>query len=84
MKIFNYKEHYHSNYDSLDKNYNAMIENNETNEIGQQNINNKSGKTKCNLLLDSGSGCTIINLTLAEHTMYNCEHAKMLRNHHWN
>ena len=30
------------------------------------------GNTDCDLLLDSGSGCTIINMSLAKKIMYNC------------
>ena len=30
------------------------------------------GNTDCHLLLDSGIGCTIINLSLAREKMYNC------------
>ena len=30
------------------------------------------GNTDCYLLLDSGSGCTIINMSLAKEIMYNC------------
>ena len=30
------------------------------------------GNTDCDSLLDSGSGCTIINMSLAKEIMYNC------------
>ena len=30
------------------------------------------GNTDCHLLLDSGNGCTIINMSLAREIMYNC------------
>ena len=36
----------------------------------------KIGQAKCNLNLDLGSGCTIINHTSATNFMQNCEHAK--------
>ena len=30
------------------------------------------GNTDCDLLLDSGRGCTIINMSLVKEIMYNC------------
>ena len=34
------------------------------------------GNSNCSLLLDSGSVCSILNLSLAMQTIYNCENAK--------
>ena len=45
-------------------------------QIASQNVKFKIGHTKGNLNLELGSGCTIINLTLATNIMQNCEHAK--------
>ena len=36
------------------------------------------GNTDCHLLLDSGSGCTIINMSLAREIMYNCAQSQWL------
>ena len=41
-----------------------------------QNMNILIGNTDFNLLLDSGSGCTFLNLSLAKHIMLNCVQAK--------
>ena len=36
------------------------------------------GNTDCNLLFDSGSGCTIINMSLAREIMYKCAQSQWL------
>ena len=35
------------------------------------------GNTDCDLLLDSNSGCTIINMSLAKEIMYNCPQSQL-------
>ena len=40
--------------------------------IALQNMTITIGNTDCHLLLDSGSGCTIINMSLAREMMLNC------------
>ena len=37
-----------------------------------KNLSLTIGNTNCDLLLDSGSGCTIINMSLAREIMFNC------------
>ena len=37
-----------------------------------KNLTLTFGNTNCDLLLDSGSGCTIINMSLAREIMFNC------------
>ena len=59
-----------------------MLEQNKSNKITPENINIKYGNTECNLLLDSGSGCIIINLSRAKNIMYNCEQAKWSEKNH--
>ena len=65
----NYKEQFNSECDSSDANYVAMVENFNTTPIAFQNMTITKGSTDCNLLLDSGSDCsicTIINMSLAK------------------
>ena len=49
-----------------------MLKQNNSNAGAPQNMNITIGNTECKLLLDSGSGCTIINMSLAKHIMFNC------------
>ena len=53
-----------------------MVETLNTPPIALQNITITIGNTDCHLLLNSGSGCTIINMSLAKQIMFNCIHAK--------
>ena len=49
-----------------------MVESINTTPTALQNMTIKNGNTNCHLLLDSGSGCTIINMSLAKEKMFNC------------
>ena len=40
--------------------------------LSLKNLSLTIGNTNCDLLLDSGSGCTIINMSLAREIMFNC------------
>ena len=53
-----------------------MVENLNTPPISLHNMTIKIGNTDCPLLLDSGSGCTTINMSLAKETMLNCMQAE--------
>ena len=53
-----------------------MLENLNTPPIVSQNITITIGNTDCHLLLDSDSGCTIINMSLAKKIMFNCVQAE--------
>ena len=53
-----------------------MLKQNKSNEIAPQNMNITIGNTECNLLPDSGSGCSVNIPSLAKHIMYSCEQAK--------
>ena len=68
----NYNEQFISDYDSSDNNYVATVENVRSPPIALQNMTITIGNTDFHLLLDSGSGCTIINMSLAREIMYNC------------
>ena len=72
VNYINYNEQFHSDYDSLDDNYVATVENVDTSSIALQNMTITIGNTDCHLLLDSGSCCTIINMSLAREIMLNC------------
>ena len=72
VNYINYNEQFHSDYDSSDDNYVATVENVDTSSIALQNMTITIGNTDCHLLLDSGSGCTIINKSLAREIMFNC------------
>ena len=72
VKYINYNEQFNSNYDSSDDNYVATVENVRSPPIALQNMKITIGNTDCHLLLDSGSGCTIINMMLTREIMYNC------------
>ena len=72
VNYINYNEQFISDYDSSDDNYVATVENVRSPQIALQNMTITMGNTDCHLLLDSGSGCTIINISLAREIMYNC------------
>ena len=72
VNYINYNEQFNSDYDSSDDNYVATVENVRSPPIALQNMTITIGNTDCKLLLDSGSGCTIINMSLAREIMYNC------------
>ena len=63
-----YNEQINSDYDSSDDNYVATVEN----VSSLKNITITIGNTDCDLLLDSGCGCTIINMSLAREIIKNC------------
>ena len=71
VNYINYNEKFNSDYDSLDESYVATVENVRSPPIALQNMTITIGNTNCPLLLDSGSGCTIINMSLAREIMYN-------------
>ena len=56
----------------MDDNYVATVENVDTSSIALQNMTITIGNTDCHLLLDSVSGCTIINMSRAREIMLNC------------
>ena len=72
VNYINYNEETHSDYDSSDELYVATIENVDSPNITLLNLSIIIGNTNCDLLLDSGSGCTIINMSLAREIMLNC------------
>ena len=72
VNYINYNEQFNSDYDSSDDNYVATVENISTPPIALQNMTITIGITDCHLLLDSGSGCTIINMSLAREIVLNC------------
>ena len=49
-----------------------MLENINTTPVALQNMTITIGNTDFHLLLDSGSGCTIINMSLAKKIMFIC------------
>ena len=72
VNYINYNEQINSDYDSSDDNYVATVENISSPNIALKNLSLTIGNTNCDLLLDSGSGCTIINMSLAREIMFNC------------
>ena len=76
VNYINYNEQFHSDYESSDDNYVATVENINTSPIALQNMTITIGNTDCQLLLDLGSGCTIINMSLAREIMLNCVQSK--------
>ena len=72
VNYINYNEQFNSDYDSSDDNYDATVENVSTSPTALQNMTITIGNTDCHLLLDFGSGCTIINMSLAREIMLNC------------
>ena len=83
--FINFNEHYNSEYSSSDDNYVAMIEHFYTTPVALQNMTITIGKTTviCSLgVFDSGSGCTIINMSIAKQTMFNCIQAQLSKKGH--
>ena len=72
VNYINYNEQFYSDYDSSDDNYVATVESIKTPPIALQNMTITIRNTDCHLLLDSGSGCTNINMSLAKEIMFNC------------
>ena len=72
VNYINYNEQINSDYDSSDDNYVATVENVNSPQAALKNMMITIGNTDCDLLLDSGSGCTIIIMSLAKEIMYNC------------
>ena len=71
VNYINYSEQFNSDYDSSDDNYVATVENISSPNLALKNLSLTIGNTNCDLLLDSGSGCTIINMSLAREIMLN-------------
>ena len=65
VNYINFNEQFNSDYDSSDDNYVATLDNVRSPLIALQNMTITIGNTDCHLLFDSGSGCTIINMSLA-------------------
>ena len=76
VNFINYNEQYNSEYDSSDDKYVAMVEHLNISPITLQNMTTTIGNIDCQLLLDSGSGCTNINMSLAKQIMFNCIQAE--------
>ena len=76
LNFINYNEQYNSEYDSSDDNYFAIREHINPNPIALQSMTITIGNTNCHLLLNSGSGCTIISMSLAKQLMFNCIQAQ--------
>ena len=72
VNYINYNEQINSDYDSSDDNYVATVENVNSPQAALKNMMITIGNTDCDLLLDSSSGCTIINMSFAKEIMYNC------------
>ena len=72
VNYINYNEQILSDYDSSDDNYVATVENVNSPQAALKNMMITIGNTDCDLLLNSGSGCTIINMLLAKEIRYNC------------
>ena len=60
-----------TDYVSSDDNYVATAENVNSPQVALKKMTITIEKTDCDLLLNSGSGCTIINMSLAKEIMYN-------------
>ena len=82
VNYINYNEQFISDYDSSDDNYVATVENVRSPPIALQNMTIKIGNTDYHLLLDSGSCCTIINMSLAREIMYNCAQSQWSEKNH--
>ena len=72
VNYINYNEQITSDYDSSDDNYVATVENVNSLQVALKNMTITIGNTDCDLFLDSGCGCPIINMSLAKEIMYNC------------
>ena len=66
------QENQNVNYVHYSDNYVATVENVRSPPIALENMTITIGNTDCHLLFDSGSGSTIINMSLAREIMYNC------------
>ena len=72
INYINYNEKINSDYNSSDDSYVATVENVNSPQVALKNMTITIGNTDCDLLLDSGSGCTIIKMSLAKEITYNC------------
>ena len=72
VNYIKYNEQINSDYDSSDDNSVATVENVNSPQAALKNMTITIGIADCNLFLDSGSGCTIINMSLAKEIMFNC------------
>ena len=70
VNYINYNEQFNSEYDSSDDNHVATVENLNTPPIALQNMTITIGNTDCHSLLNSGSGCTIITMSLAKEIIF--------------
>ena len=70
VNYINYNDQINSDYDYSDDNYVATVENVNSPQVALKNMTITIGNTDCDLLLDSGSGCTIINMSPAKEIMY--------------
>ena len=78
VNYINYNEQLNSDYDSSDNKYVATVENVSTPPNALQIMPITIGNTDCHLLLDSGSECTNINMSLAREIMLNCVQSQWL------
>ena len=76
VNFINYNEQYNFEYDSSEDNYSAMVKTLNTFQMALQIKTLTIDKTDCHLLLDCGSGCTIIIIPRAKQIMFNCLQAK--------
>ena len=76
VNYINYKELFISDYGSSDDNYFAMLESFNAPPIALQNMTITIENRDCHLLFDSGSVCTIINMSLVKQIMFNCMQAQ--------
>ena len=72
VNYINYNEQINSDYDSSDDNYVATVEKVSSPQVALKNITITIRNADCDLLLDSGSDCTIIKTSLAREILYNC------------
>ena len=72
VNYINCNEQFNFDYDSSDDNYVATVESINTPPIALQNMMITIGNIGCHLLLDCGSGCTIINMSPTKEIMLNC------------
>ena len=72
VNYIKYNEQFHSDYDSSDDIHVATVENFSTPPIALQNMTITIRNTDSHLLLNSGCGCTIINMSLAREITLNC------------
>ena len=72
VNYINYNEQFNSDYDPSYDKYVETVESINTTPNALQNMTITVGITDCHLLQDSGSGCTIINKSLAKEIMFNC------------